>query len=166
MSEAFYQFKINQLNGEEIALSDFKGKAVLIVNTASKCGFTYQYKGLEKLYKDYKDSGLVVIGFPCDQFGNQEPGNSEEIQSFCRDNYDVTFPMSKKIEVNGANADPLYKYLKQKLKGMLNNNIKWNFTKFLIGPDGTPIKRFSSKTEPKDIIPFVKTLLMINSMDN
>ena len=119
MSEAFYQFKIDQLNGKEIALSDFKGKAILIVNTASKCGFTYQYKGLEKLYKDYKDSGLVVIGFPCDQFGNQEPGNSEEIQFFCRDNYDVTFPMSKKIEVNGANADPLYKYLKQKFYFLL-----------------------------------------------
>ena len=163
MSEEFYQFKIDQLNGKEIALSNFKGKAVLIVNTASKCGFTYQYKGLEKLYKDYKDSGLVVIGFPCDQFGNQEPGNSEEIQSFCRDNYDITFPMSKKIEVNGANADPLYKYLKQKLKGILNNSIKWNFTKFLIGPDGTPIKRFGSKSEPKDITPFVKTLLKINS---
>jgi len=166
MSEEFYQFKINQLNGKEIAMSDFKGKAVLIVNTASKCGFTYQYKGLEKLYKDYKDNGLVVIGFPCDQFGNQEPGNSEEIQSFCRDNYDVTFPMSKKIEVNGLNADPLYKYLKQKLKGIMNNSIKWNFTKFLIGPDGTPIKRFGSKAEPKDIIPFLKTLLKINSMDN
>jgi len=104
MSEEFYQFKIDQLNGKEIAMSDFKGKAVLIVNTASKCGFTYQYKGLEKLYKDYKDNGLVVIGFPCDQFGNQEPGNSEEIQSFCRDNYDVTFPMSKKIEVNGCRS--------------------------------------------------------------
>ena len=113
MSEEFYQFKIDQLNGKDIAMSDFKGKAVLIVNTASKCGYTYQYKGLEKLYKDYKDSGLVVIGFPCDQFGNQEPGNSKDIQSFCHDNYDVTFPMSKKIEVNGSNADPLYKYLKQ-----------------------------------------------------
>ena len=163
MSEEFYQFKIDLLNGKEIAMADFKGKAVLIVNTASKCGYTYQYQGLEKLYKDYKDSGLVVIGFPCDQFGNQEPGNSKEIQSFCRDNFDVTFPMSKKIKVNGSNADPLYKYLKQKLKGILNNNIKWNFTKFLIGPDGAPIKRFGSKTEPKDIIPFVKTLLKINS---
>ncbi len=163
MNEEFYQFKINQLNGKKIAMSDFRGKAILIVNTASKCGFTYQYKGLEKLYKDYKESGLVVIGFPCDQFGNQEPGNSEEIQSFCRDNYDVTFPMSKKIEVNGVNADPLFKYLKHKLKGVLNKSIKWNFTKFLVGPDGTPIKRFGSKAEPKDIIPFINTLLKINS---
>ena len=159
MSEEFYQFKINQLNGKEITMSDFKGKAVLIVNTASKCGYTYQYKGLEKLYKDYKNNGLVVIGFPCDQFGNQEPGNSKEIQSFCNDNYDVTFPMSKKIEVNGANADPLYKYLKQKLKGILNNSIKWNFTKFLIDRNGTPFKRFSSTIEPGDIAPYINELL-------
>ena len=159
MNEEFYQFKINQLNGKEIAMSDFKGKAVLIVNTASKCGYTYQYKGLEKLYQNYKDSGLVVIGFPCDQFGNQEPGNSKEIQSFCRDNYDVTFPMSRKIEVNGANADPLYKYLKQKLKGILNNSIKWNFTKFLIDRNGNPFKRFSSTVEPEDIAPFINELL-------
>ncbi len=129
MSKEFYQFKINQLNGKEIAMSDFKGKAILIVNTASKCGYTHQYKGLEKLYKDYKDIGLVIIGFPCDQFGNQEPGNSDEIQSFCSDNYGITFPMSEKIKVNGSDSDPLYKYLKQELKGVLNNNIKWNFTK-------------------------------------
>ena len=98
MNKEFYQFRINQLNGKEIAMSDFIGKAILIVNTASKCGYTHQYKGLEKLYKDYKDSGLVVIGFPCDQFGNQEPGNSEEIHSFCSDNYGITFPMSKKLK--------------------------------------------------------------------
>jgi len=162
MSEEFYQFNINQLNGEEISLSKFKGKVILIVNTASYCGLTYHYTGLEKLYQEYKNNGLVIIGFPCNQFGKQEPGSSEEIQSFCRDNYDVTFPMSKKIEVNGLNADPLYKYLKQKLKGIMNNSIKWNFTKFLIGPDGTPIKRFGSKAEPKDIIPLVKTLLKID----
>ena len=159
MNKEFYQFRINQLNGKEIAMSDFIGKAILIVNTASKCGYTHQYKGLEKLYKDYKDSGLVVIGFPCDQFGNQEPGNSEEIHSFCSDNYGITFPMSKKIKVNGADSDPLYKYLKQKLKGVLNNNIKWNFTKFLIGPDGTPFKRFGSVAEPKDIEPYIIKLL-------
>ena len=159
MNEEFYQFKINQLNGKEIAMSDFQGKAVLIVNTASRCGFTYQYKGLEKLYQNYKDNGLVVIGFPCDQFGHQEPGNSKEIQSFCRDNYDVTFPMSRKIEVNGANADPLYKYLKQKLKGILNNSIKWNFTKFLIDRNGKPFKRFSSTVKPEDIAPFINELL-------
>ena len=159
MSEEFYQFKINQLNGKEITMSDFRGKAVLIVNTASKCGYTYQYKGLEKLYRDYKDSGLIVIGFPCDQFGNQEPGNSEEIESFCRDNYNVTFPMSKKIEVNGVNADPLYKYLKQKLKGILNNNIKWNFTKFLVDQNGKVIARFAPKTKPQDIEKEIDALL-------
>ena len=162
MSKEFYQFKINQLNGKEIAMSDFKGKAILIVNTASKCGYTHQYKGLEKLYKEYKDIGLVIIGFPCDQFGNQEPGNSDEIQSFCSDNYGITFPMSEKIKVNGSDSDPLYKYLKQQLKGVLNNNIKWNFTKFLIGPDGTPFKRFSSVAEPKDIEPYIIKLLEKN----
>ena len=159
MNEEFYQFKINQLNGKKIAMSDFRGKAILIVNTASKCGFTYQYKGLEKLYKDYKESGLVVIGFPCDQFGNQEPGNSEEIQSFCRDNYDVTFPMSKKIEVNGVNADPLYKYLKQKLKGVLNKSIKWNFTKFLVDQTGLKIRRFAPIYPPRKLEKNILTML-------
>ena len=115
MSQQFYQFKINQLNGEEISLSEFKGKVVLIVNTASNCGLTYHYTGLEKLYQEYKDNGLVIIGFPCNQFGKQEPGTSEEIQYFCSTNYNVTFPLSEKIEVNGSDAHPLYKYLKNEL---------------------------------------------------
>jgi glutathione peroxidase len=159
MSENFYQFNINQLNGEEISLSEFKGKVVLIVNTASNCGLTYHYTGLEKLYQEYKDNGLVIIGFPCNQFGKQEPGTSEEIQDFCITNYNVTFPLSEKIEVNGSDVHPLYKYLKNELKGKLNNSIKWNFTKFLIDRNGVPFKRFSSIVEPEDITPFIDQLL-------
>ena len=150
---------MNQLNGEEISLSEFKGKVVLIVNTASNCGLTYHYTGLEKLYQKYKDNGLVIIGFPCNQFGKQEPGTSEEIQDFCSTNYNVTFPLSEKIEVNGSDVHPLYKYLKNELKGKLNNSIKWNFTKFLIDRNGVPFKRFSSTVEPEDIAPFIDQLL-------
>jgi glutathione peroxidase len=159
MNEQFYKFNMNQLNGEEISLSEFKGKVVLIVNTASNCGLTYHYTGLEKLYQEYKDNGLVIIGFPCNQFGKQEPGTSEEIQNFCSKNYNVTFPMSEKIEVNGSDVHPLYKYLKKELKGKLNNSIKWNFTKFLIDRNGVPFKRFSSTVEPEDITPFIDQLL-------
>ena len=151
MSENIYQFNFSQLDGEEVSLSNFKGKAILVVNTASFCGLTYHYTGLEKLYKEYKEKGLVIIGFPCNQFGKQEPGTSEEINDFCNLNYDVTFPMSTKVDVNGKNAHPLFKYLKSELKGTLTNNVKWNFTKFLINRDGVPFKRFSSTTEPEDI---------------
>ena len=159
MNQQFYQFNINQINGEEISLSEFKGKVVLIVNTASNCGLTYHYTGLEKLYQEYKDNGLVIIGFPCNQFGKQEPGTSEEIQDFCITNYNVTFPLSEKIEVNGSDVHPLYKYLKNELKGKLNNNIKWIFTKFLIDRNGVPFKPFSSTVEPEDITPFIDQLL-------
>ena len=151
MSENIYQFNFSQLDGEEVSLSKFKGKAILVVNTASFCGLTYHYTGLEKLYKEYKEKGLVIIGFPCNQFGKQEPGTSEEINDFCNLNYDITFPMSTKVDVNGKNAHPLFKYLKSELKGTLTNNVKWNFTKFLINRDGVPFKRFSSTTEPEDI---------------
>jgi len=151
MSENIYQFNFSQLDGEEVSLSKFKGKAILVVNTASFCGLTYHYTGLEKLYQEYKEKGLVIIGFPCNQFGKQEPGTSEEINDFCNLNYDVTFPMSTKVDVNGKNAHPLFKYLKSELKGTLTNNVKWNFTKFLINRDGVPFKRFSSTTEPEDI---------------
>ena len=151
MSENIYQFNFSQLDGEEVSLSKFKGKAILVVNTASFCGLTYHYTGLEKLYQEYKEKGLVIIGFPCNQFGKQEPGTSEEINDFCNLNYDVTFPMSTKVDVNGKNAHPLFKYLKSELNGTLTNNVKWNFTKFLINRDGVPFKRFSSTTEPEDI---------------
>ena len=151
MSENVYQFNFSQLDGEEVSLSKFKGKAILVVNTASFCGLTYHYTGLEKLYQEYKEKGLVIIGFPCNQFGKQEPGTSEEINDFCNLNYDVTFPMSTKVDVNGKNAHPLFRYLKNELKGTLTNNVKWNFTKFLIDRDGIPFKRFSSTVQPEDI---------------
>ena len=159
MSENIYQFSFNQLDGKEISLSEFKGKAVLVVNTASACGLTYHYSGLEKLYQKYKDEGLVIIGFPCNQFGKQEPGTSEEIQEFCSLNYDVTFPMSSKVEVNGKNEHPLFKYLKSELKGTLTDSVKWNFTKFLIDRDGMPFKRFSSTVEPEDISSSIDKIL-------
>jgi glutathione peroxidase len=159
MNKEFYQLSIQGLYGEEISMNDFQGKTLLIVNTASKCGLTPQYEGLENLYKEYKDSGLVILGCPCDQFANQEPGTVTDIQFFCTDKYDISFPMSTKIKVNGSDAHPLYKYLKKELKGFLTSNIKWNFTKFLIGPDGKPIKRFGPKTEPNKIAAYIKPLL-------
>ena len=154
-----YQFNFKNILGEDVSFKSFEGKVVLIVNTASNCGLTYHYKGLEDLYQEYKDTGLEIIGFPCNQFGKQEPGTSEEIQSFCDLNYGVTFPLSEKIEVNGSNAHPIYKYLKSELKGKLNDSIKWNFTKFLIDRDGMPYKRFSATAEPEDIKPYISELL-------
>jgi glutathione peroxidase len=159
MSENVYQFNFSQLDGEEVSLSKFKGKAILVVNTASFCGLTYHYTGLEKLYQEYKEKGLVIIGFPCNQFGKQEPGTSEEINDFCNLNYDVTFPMSTKVDVNGKNAHPLFRYLKNELKGTLTNNVKWNFTKFLIDRDGVPFKRFGSTIEPEDISSSINEVL-------
>jgi glutathione peroxidase len=159
MSENVYQFNFSQLDGEEVSLSKFKGKAILVVNTASFCGLTYHYTGLEKLYQEYKEKGLVIIGFPCNQFGKQEPGTSEEINDFCNLNYDVTFPMSTKVDVNGKNAHPLFRYLKNELKGTLTNNVKWNFTKFLIDRNGVPFKRFSSTIEPEDISSSINEVL-------
>ena len=145
MTKDLYQFNFNKISGEEISLNSYEGKVLLIVNTASNCGLTYHYKGLESLYQEYKEEGLEIIGFPCNQFGKQEPGSSEEIKSFCDLNYGVTFTLSEKIEVNGLNAHPVFKYLKSELKGKLNNNIKWNFTKFLIDRHGVPFKRFSAR---------------------
>ncbi|MDC3360230.1 glutathione peroxidase [Candidatus Thioglobus sp.] len=159
MNENAYQFNFSQLDGEEISLSQFKGKAILIVNTASFCGLTYHYSGLEKLYQKFKERGLVIIGFPCNQFGKQEPGTSEEIKEFCNLNYDVTFLMSTKVDVNGKNAHPLFKYLKSELKGKLNDSVKWNFSKFLIDRDGIPFKRFSSTVEPEDISASIEEVL-------
>ena len=159
MNKNAYQFNFSQLDGEEISLGQFKGKPILIVNTASFCGLTYHYSGLEKLYQKYKERGLVIIGFPCNQFGKQEPGTSEEIKEFCNLNYDVTFLMSTKVDVNGKNAHPLFKYLKSELKGKLNDSVKWNFSKFLIDRDGMPFKRFSSTVEPEDISSSIDKIL-------
>jgi glutathione peroxidase len=157
--ENFYKFKAKDLTGKEISMKSYEGKVVLIVNTASKCGFTPQYLGLEALYTKFKDKGFVILGFPCNQFGGQEPGNAEEISNFCKLKYDVTFPMFDKIEVNGDNAFPLYKYLKNALPGTLGNDIKWNFTKFLLDRKGNPIDRYSPTTKPEDISNDIEKLL-------
>ncbi|MGH8030466.1 MAG: glutathione peroxidase [Arenimonas sp.] len=147
-----YDFNAKTIDGQEQSLADYKGKAMLVVNTASKCGFTPQYTGLEKLWKKYQDQGLVVLGFPCDQFGHQEPGDEEEIRNFCSLSYDVTFPMYSKVEVNGANAHPLYKWLKTEKSGMLGlDGIKWNFTKFLVDKQGNVIKRYAPTDTPEKI---------------
>lgn len=158
-TENFYQFKAKTLEGKQISMKDYKGKVVLIVNTASKCGFTPQYEGLEKIYLKYKDKGLVILGFPCNQFGGQEPGTSEEIASFCSLKYNVSFPMFSKVEVNGENAIPLFKFLKSQLPGTLGNEIKWNFTKFIVDKTGKPIERYGSTTKPENIAEMIEKLL-------
>jgi glutathione peroxidase len=174
-----HSFQSNLSNGEEVGLDTFKGKVLLIVNTASKCGLTPQYEGLEKLYDTYKEKGFTVLGFPCNQFGGQEPGTDEEISSFCSLNYQVKFPLFQKIEVNGENAHPLYQYLREKApeeeidvnstlyKHLQNkapellegSTIKWNFTKFLIDQEGIVVKRFSPITTPEEIEKDIEALL-------
>lgn len=147
-----YDFHATSLDGRDIDLAQFKGKALLIVNTASKCGFTPQYEGLEKLYEQYKDRGLTILGFPCNQFGKQEPGDAAEIGQFCMKNYGVSFPMFEKIEVNGPGAHPLYNWLKDESPGVLGTrNVKWNFTKFLIDKNGKVVDRFAPTTKPADL---------------
>ncbi|MEZ5072396.1 MAG: glutathione peroxidase [Bacteroidales bacterium] len=143
MNASTYDFSAQSLQGKEVKLEEYRGKTLLVVNTASKCGLTPQYEGLEALYKKYKDRGLVILGFPCNQFANQEPGDATSISEGCLINYGVTFPMFAKIDVNGPDAHPLYKYLKKELGGVLGGKIKWNFTKFLIDADGKPVKRFA-----------------------
>ena len=145
----FYQLTANSLRGEPVSMADYAGKLVLVVNTASHCGFTPQYAGLEALYKKYASRGLVVLGFPCNQFGKQEPGNADDIAQTCHINYGVSFPMFEKVEVNGRAAHPVFRYLKDQLPGVLGGRIKWNFTKFLIGRDGQPLKRFAPFTSPE-----------------
>jgi glutathione peroxidase len=146
-----YDFSAKLNNGSVAKLSNFKGKVLLVVNTASQCGFTPQYKGLQELYAKYKDRGFAVLAFPCDQFGHQEPGGDDEIKSFCETNYGVDFPLFAKIEVNGDNADPLYKFLKSKKGGLLGDAIKWNFTKFLIDKQGNVVDRYAPMTPPDNI---------------
>lgn len=151
MTTAF-DFSATAIDGGPMPLSQYAGKVLLLVNVASKCGFTPQYEGLEKLWRDYGDRGLVVIGFPCDQFGHQEPGNEAEIRNFCSLTYDVTFPMTAKVEVNGDGADPLWKWLKDEKGGLLGfDGIKWNFTKFLVGRDGRPVKRYAPTDKPESL---------------
>ncbi len=147
----FCQFRVRTLHGEETSLSRYEGKLVLVVNTASKCGFTPQYAGLESLYRKYSQDGLVVLGFPCNQFGNQEPGDANTIESSCLINYGVTFQMFEKIDVKGPRAHPLFVWLTAKLPGLFWENVKWNFTKFLVAGDGTPLRRFAPITRPERI---------------
>lgn len=157
MSE-FYNFKAKTLQGKDFNFESLKGKTVIIVNTASKCGFTPQYDGLEKLYEKYKNQGLEILGFPCNQFLKQEPGDSNSIDG-CLINYGVSFPMFEKIDVNGSNAHPVFKYLKKKLPGIFGNFIKWNFTKFVIDKNGKPVKRYAPITKPEEMEAFIKSIL-------
>ena len=158
--KSIYDITVTDIDGQPKAMRDYAGKALLIVNTASKCGFTPQYKGLEQLWQQYKDQGLVVLGFPCNQFGKQEPGNEGAISEFCELNFGVSFPLFKKIVVNGSDAHPLFVQLKKQAPGLLGSkNIKWNFTKFLIGRDGKQVKRFAPTTKPQDLTQEIEALL-------
>ena len=154
-----YDFTVKTANGTEKPLKEYEGKPLLIVNTASKCGLTPQFKGLQELYDNYGEKGLEVLGFPCDQFNNQEFGDIDETMEFCQRNYGVTFPMFGKIDVNGDNADPLFQYLKEQKKGVLSSNIKWNFTKFLVDRSGKVIERYAPTTEPSKIESDIEKLL-------
>ena len=159
MTTAF-DFTATGIDGQPQALSQFAGKVLLIVNVASECGFTPQYEGLETLWRDYRDRGLVVLGFPCDQFGHQEPGTEVQIQAFCTTNFGVDFPMFAKVDVNGGDAHPLWRWLKEEKGGLLGiDAIKWNFTKFLVGRDGRAIKRYPPQTEPKAIAADIEAAL-------
>jgi glutathione peroxidase len=159
MEKNFYDFEAVSLEGENVSMEKYKGKVVVVVNTASKCGFTKQYEGLEKLHEKHAQKGLAILGFPCNQFGGQEPGDAGEIKEFCKLNYGVSFDMFAKVKVNGEEAHPLFKYLKDKLPGMPGKAIKWNFTKFIIDRDGTPVKRYASAKTPEDIEPYLLELL-------
>ena len=159
MDATFYSFKAKSLQGKEVGMDSYKGKTILVVNTASKCGLTPQFEGLEQLYRKYKDKNLVILGFPCNQFANQEPGDEKSISEGCLLNYGVSFPMFAKIDVNGEQAHPIYKYLKKELSGFLGGKIKWNFTKFLIDNTGKPVRRFSPTTKPEEIDKFLSKIL-------
>ena len=158
--QSIYDFNVKTIEGKETTLAPYRGKVMLIVNVASKCGYTPQYDGLQALYEKYQEKGLVILGFPCNQFAGQEPGTEKEIQNFCRVNFGVTFPMFAKIEVNGENTHPLYLYLKSEQPGILGTEaIKWNFTKFLVDREGNVVARFGSSTKPKEIEAEIETLL-------
>ncbi len=160
MQPTIFSLSCNDLNGQAMSLSDYEGKVLLIVNTASKCGLTPQYEGLEALYKKYRDKGFEILGFPCNQFGKQEPGSSEDISSFCELNYGVSFPMFEKIDVNGANTAPLFRILKEEAPGVLSSQrIKWNFTKFLVNREGKVVKRFAPATKPEALEKEIEALL-------
>ncbi len=160
--KSIYDFETKSINGDAISLSMFKNKVLLIVNTASQCGFTPQFKGLENLHKNLSSEGLVVLGFPCNQFGMQDPGSNSDIESFCQNNYGVSFQMMEKIDVNGSNAHPLYAWLKAQAPGILGSEgIKWNFTKFLVGRNGQVIKRYAPQDNPESITSDIATAMTI-----
>jgi glutathione peroxidase len=155
-----HQFSVLNPNGENVSLGCYKGKVLLIVNTATNCGLAPQFNGLEKLYQDYKDEGLIVLGFPCNQFMRQEPVRNDEMEAMCKLNFGVTFPLFAKVNVNGSDAAPLYKYLKKEQKGLLSSEIKWNFTKFLIDQEGKVIERYGPNVSPKNITEDIRKLLV------
>lgn len=155
----FYDLSAETPQGKPISMADFKGKTVLVVNTATQCGLTPQFEGLEKLHLDYKDKGLVILGFPCNQFKSQEPVKDENMEETCRMNHGVSFQLTKKIDVNGPYTHPVFAYLKNELGGLFGKRIKWNFTKFLIAPDGTPVKRYAPVTKPESIEKDVRKVL-------
>jgi glutathione peroxidase len=160
MTAPFYSFTARSIDGRDVAMSDYQGKVVLVVNVASKCGFTPQYTGLEELYKSYAPRGLVVLGFPCNQFGAQEPGSEADIQTFCSTTYPVSFPMFAKVEVNGPGAHPIYQFLKKEQRGVLGTEaIKWNFTKFLVDKQGQVVDRYAPQTKPEDLAKTIAGLL-------
>lgn len=156
---ALSDFTATTLSGDDAELSAYRGKVALVVNTASECGFTPQYAGLETLFEEFRDDGFVVLGFPCNQFGSQEPGTEAEIAEFCSTTYTVTFPMFAKIDVNGNDAHPLWRWLKEEKGGILGDAIKWNFTKFLVGRDGQVIERYAPQTEPEDLTDDIRAAL-------
>ena len=162
-AQSLYDLSFTDNHGEQVELSDFSGKPVLIVNTASRCGFTPQYDGLQTLYEEYGDKGLVVLGFPCDQFMHQEPGDDGEIEEFCKVNHGVTFPLSTKIAVNGSRTHPVFAFLKNRAGGMLGSRVKWNFTKFLVAPDGRTVTRYAPKTAPADLQADIEAVLPASS---
>ncbi|QFT89310.1 Hydroperoxy fatty acid reductase gpx1 [Bacillus sp. THAF10] len=157
---SIYEYKANNIKGQEVSLSDYEGYVMLIVNTASECGFTPQFAGLEELYKEYQDKKFVILGFPCNQFGNQEPGEEKDINEFCQLNYGVSFPMFSKVDVNGDNTHPLFEYLKEEAKGVMGTKaVKWNFTKFLVDRNGKVVDRFASATTPEKMKNDIEKLL-------
>ena len=159
MAKEFYELSMNTPQGQPVSMSGYEGKVILVVNTATQCGLTPQFEGLEYLHQQYKDKGLVVLGFPCNQFGGQEPVSNENMQQTCRLNHGVTFPLFEKIDVNGPNTHPVFKLLRRNLGGLFGSRIKWNFTKFLIDAEGRPVKRFSPVTKPAAIEPYIRKLL-------
>ena len=154
-----YDYSVKTRKGEDVSLKDYEGKVLLIVNTATGCGFTPQYEGLQALYDKYKEQGFEILDFPCNQFANQAPGDNEQIHTFCKGRFGITFPQFGKIDVNGKNEDPLYTYLKSQKKGKFNSKIKWNFTKFLVGKDGTVLERFAPTVTPEALESSVKEAL-------